>query len=231
MRPVYTALTLVALALPPAALGQEAPAPEPRRLFVSGEAEVRAVPDRATISAGVQSEALSAADALAATAETMQAVFAALEAQGVAAEDIQTSQLSVDPVWDAQPDDRRPRVRGYTASNLVSVRVRDVARLGALIDAVGAAGANRIDGITFNVENPQASLDDARGRAVADARRKAELLAQAAGVTLGPVISIREGGSGGPVPMYARAEAMADMPVAAGTVGLSANVEVVYGIE
>lgn len=231
MRPIHTALTLVALALPATALAQEATAPEPRRLTVTGEAEVQATPDRAAFTAGVQTEALSADDALGATAEAMRAVFAALEAQGVAAADMQTSQLTVDPLWDAPPDGRQPRVRGYAASNLVTVRVRDVTKLGALIDAVGTAGANRIFGISFDVENPKVGLDDARRRAVEDARARAELLATAAGVTLGPVMSIRESGGGGPVPMYARAEAMADMPVAAGTVGLSASVEIVYGIE
>ncbi|MBP7002605.1 SIMPL domain-containing protein [Amaricoccus sp.] len=233
MRPIHAALTVVALSLPPVALAQGAPgtAPEPRRLTVSGEAEVQAAPDRAAFTAGVQTEALSAADALGATAKAMQAVFAALEAQGVAAADMQTSQLSVDPLWDSPPDGRQPRVRGYAAANMVTVRVRDVAKLGALIDAVGAAGANRIFGISFDVEDPKASLDDARRRAVEDARSRAELLATAAGVTLGPVISIREGGGGGPVPMFARAEAMGDMPVAAGTVSLSASVEIVYGIE
>jgi uncharacterized protein YggE len=230
MRPIYALLTLVALAMPAATLAQDE-APPQRRLFATGEARVEATPDRASFTAGVQTEALKADEAFSTTAEAMRAVFAALEAQGVAPEDMQTSQLSVDPMWDEPAEGRQPRVRGYTASNLVTVRVRDVTRLGALIDAVGAAGANRVYGISFDVVEPRAQMDDARRRAVEDARARAELLAAAAGVNLGRVMSIREGGGVGPMPMMARAEAMADMPVAAGTVGLEASVEIVYEIE
>lgn len=229
MRPIYAALTLVALSLPVAALAQEEPAQ--RRLFVTGEAEVETTPDRASFTVGVQTEALKASEAFKATGDAMRAVFAALEAEGVAAADMQTSQLSVDPLWEEPVEGRQPRVRGYSASNLVTVRVQDVDRLGALIDAVGAAGANRVFGISFDVAEPRALLDDARKRAVEDARARAELLATAAGVKLGEVMSIREGGGGGPVPMFARAEAMSDMPVAAGSISLSASVEIVYAIE
>ncbi len=227
MRSMLVSLTVIALAFASAGFAQEAP----RRLVVTGEARVEAAPDLATFTAGVQSEALQAAEALAATGAAMQAVFAALEAAGVAAEDMQTSQLGVDPMWEDAGDGRQPRVRGYSASNLVTVRVRDVGRLGGLIDAVGAAGANRVYGIAFELSEPKAALDDARRRAVADARARAELLADAAGVTLGPVLSIREGGDAGPGPMMARAEVAMDMPVAAGVVGIEARVEIVYGIE
>ncbi len=117
----------------------------------------------------MQSEALTAAPALAATSTAMQAVFDALAAAGIAPADMQTSQLSVDPVW-ADDGAGTPRVRGYSASNLVTIRVRDVTRLGAVIDAVGAAGANRVFGIAFELAEPRAQLDAARERAVADAR-------------------------------------------------------------
>lgn len=233
MRPLFPLTTAAFLALSAAvaapALAQDA-AP-PRQIVVTGEASVQATPDLATVTAGVQAEALAASDALKATGAAMQAVFDALKAQGVAPEDMQTSQLSVDPVWDDGGNGGQPRVRGYSASNLVTVKVRDVARLGGLIDAVGGAGANRIVGISFDVEEPRAQLDDARRRAVADARAKAELLAGAAGVKLGEVVSIREGGGSMPRPMFARAEAMADMPVAAGTVGIEATVEIVYALD
>jgi hypothetical protein len=227
MRQLFAALTLLLLAAAPAASAQE----PPRRLVVTGEARVEAAPDLASFTAGVQSEALQAAEALAATGTTMRAVLAALEAEGIAAADVQTSQLSVDPLWDDPGDGRQPRVRGYAASNLVTVRVRDVARLGTLIDAAGSAGANRVFGIAFEIAEPRAQLDEARRRAVADARAKAELLAEAAGVALGPVLSIREGGDGGPLPMMARAEAAMDTPVAPGVVGIEARVEIVYAIE
>lgn len=203
-----------------------------RRITVTGEARVEAVPDRARFTAGVEAEALQAAEALAAASATMRAVFAALEGAGVEAPDIQTSRLAVDPVWDHGGDGRQPRMRGFSASNLVTVRVRDVAALGALVDAVGAAGANRIEGIAFEVSEPRAALDAARRAAVVDARARAEVLAEAAGASLGPVQSIREGGAGGPEPMMARAEfADASPPVAPGVIDLTARVEIVYALE
>lgn len=231
MRPIFPLTAAAFLALAPAFAAQAEDAAPPRRITVTGEASVEAAPDLATITAGVQAEALTAADALGAAGTAMRAVFDALKAQDVAPEDMQTSQLSVDPVWEDGGDGRQPRVRGYSAANLVTVRVRDVARLGALIDAVGAAGANRILGISFDIDEPRAQLDDARRRAVADARAKAELLAGAAGVKLGEVVSIRENGGGGPRPMFARAEAAADMPIAGGTVGIDASVEIVYALD
>jgi uncharacterized protein YggE len=229
MRPAL-AVAIVALAFGLAApvAGQETE----RRIVVTGEARVEAVPDRARFTAGVEAEALQASEALAAASATMRAVFAALEAEGIAAEDVQTSRLAVDPVWEHGADGRQPRVRGFAASNLVTVRVRDVAVLGALVDAVGAAGANRIEGIAFEVSEPRAALDAARRAAVADARARAEVLAEAAGTGLGPVLSIREGSAGGPEPMMARAEfADAAPPVAPGVVDLVARVEIVYALE
>lgn len=221
------ALTALLLALPLA--GAQAAEEAPRRITVTGEARVEAAPDLATLTAGVQSEALTAGPALAATSTAMQKVFEALAAAGIAPADMQTSQLSVDPVW---ADDGSGRIRGYSASNLVTVRIRDVTQLGAVIDAASAAGANRLFGIGFELAEPRAQADAARTRAVADARAKAELLAKAAGVTLGPVLSIREGGEPAPGPMFARAEmANADAPVAEGVVGVEARVEIVYGID
>jgi len=239
--PIIAALLAVALALP--ALAQ--PAGREGRdgrdhgrghgggvLVVAGEGRVEAAPDRAIVSAGVESEAPQAAAAMAQTAAAMREVFAALEAQGVAREDMQTSQLSVSPVWDDGGENRRPRIRAYSASNLVTVRVRDLTKLGAVIDAVGASGANRIDGVTFDRENDRADRDRARRRAVEDARRKARIYAEAAGVRLGRVRSIREAGaSAGPMPVMMRAEAAAmDMPVAEGVLGIEARVELVFSI-
>lgn len=220
---------LAVLALPLAA--PVAAEETPRRIVVTGEGRVEAAPDLATVTAGVQTEAAAAAPALAATSAAMRSVFEALAAAGIAPADMQTSQLSVDPVW-ADDGAGVSRVRGYSASNLVTIRVREIAQLGAVIDAVGAAGANRVFGIAFELSEPRAQLDAARERAVADARAKAELLAKAAGVTLGPVQSIRESGDAAPRPMFARAEMdVAAAPVAEGVVGLEARVEIVYGIE
>ena len=235
--PVLVAL-VAALPLAAPAAAQE-PAP---RIVVTGEGRAQTAPDRASFTAGVQAEALQAGEALAAASERMRAVFAALEGAGVAPEDLRTSELSVDPVWDHGPDGRQPRVRGFAATNLVTVTVRPPAedagtdalgrRLGTLIDAVGAAGANRIQGIGFEAADPVAALTAARRAAVEDARARAATLADAAGVALGPVLSIREGPAGGPGPMLARAEmAMDAAPVAPGVVDLAVRVEIVYAIE
>jgi uncharacterized protein YggE len=224
---------LAATAVPLAAQDAPAGAPDaPRRLTVTGEARVEAVPDVATFTAGVQSEAAQAADALAATSDTMRAVFDALAAAGVAPADMQTSQLGVDPLWDDGAEGRAPRVRGYSASNMVTVRVREVSGLGALIDAVGAAGANRVFGVGFEIAEPRPPLDDARRRAVADARRSATVLAEAAGVKLVRVLSVSDGGSFQPQPAGGavfRAEKMA-VPIETGESAVQANVTVVWEI-
>ena len=225
MRLVRLALCLVALVVQPA-IAQDA---AQSRIVVVGEARVEAVPDIGRFTAGVETEATRAADAFSATNAAMQVVFGALQASGIASEDIQTSDLGVDPLWTEGTG--QPRVRGYVARNHVTVRVRDIARLGAVIDAVGVAGANRFFGIGFELSEPRDRLDAARRAAVADAQAKAKLLAEAAGVTLGPVLSIREGGGGGgPVPLFARAAEAMPAPVAEGTVALEARVEIVYAI-
>ncbi|MCB1403368.1 MAG: SIMPL domain-containing protein, partial [Rhodobacteraceae bacterium] len=119
---------------------------------------------------------------------------AALEAAGIDRADVQTSRLSLDSIWENRSDGGTPKVVGFQASNMVTVTVRDIDRLGAVVDAVAAAGGNRIFGVDFAVDEPRAQIDAARERAVADARAKAELYAGAAGVALGPVLSISEGG-------------------------------------
>jgi uncharacterized protein YggE len=230
MRLSHLALALMLAASPLAA--QEAP---PRAITVTGVAEAEAVPDMATVTAGVETRADTAAAALAANSEAMTAVFAALEAAGVARRDMQTSQLSINPVYEPYREgaEEAQRVVGYDASNMVTVRVRAIDSLGAVVDAVTTAGSNRLYGVAFEVSDPKPHLDTARQKAVEDARARAELFAGAAGVSLGPVLSIREAVQmPGPVMMRAQA-AMAESapPVAEGTVTLQAQVEIVYGIE
>ena len=230
-------LAALALALAPVALPSAAPAladDAPRQITVIGSAEADAVPDRATITAGVETRADTAADALARNSEAMAAVLAALDAAGVERRDVQTSQLSISPVYEPYTEGgpEAQKVAGYEAANMVTIRVRDIARLGETVDQVTKSGANRIFGIGFEVSDPQPTLDTARREAVADARAKAELYAEAAGVTLGPVLRIGETANA-PGPIFMRAEAMADKaaPVEGGTVALQAMVEVVYGLE
>jgi len=231
MRLSLLAAPVVALVLAGAAAAQE---PPPRQILVVGQAEVEAVPDLATITAGVETQAPTAAEALSANSTAMTAVFAALAASGVAERDMQTSQLSISPVYEPYREGADPvqRVVAYQAANMVTVRVRDVAGVGATVDALTEAGGNRLYGIAFEVSDPRAKLDSARTEAVADARAKAELYATAAGVTLGPVQTIRETTSSpGPVMMRAEAAFDAAPPVAQGTVTLSTEIEIVYAIE
>jgi uncharacterized protein YggE len=234
MRPIVPAIHAVGLAsclaLAGPALGQETP----RQITVTGSAEVEAVPDLATITAGVETQAPTAAGALEANSKAMAAVFAALEAAKVERRDMQTSQLNLNPVYEPfrEGAEAPQQVVAYQASNMVTVRVRDLAGLGAMIDALAGAGANRLYGIGFEVSDPRSSVDAARREAVADARVKAELYAAAAGVTLGPVMTISENtGMGTPQPFRAKADMAEAAPVAEGTVTLTADVEVVFGLE
>ena len=222
-------LVSLLLALAGAAAAQE----PPRQITVTGAAEAEAVPDLASVTAGVDTRADTAADALAANSETMTAIFAALDAAGIERRDVQTSQLSLNPVFEPFREEAEmpPAVVAYEASNMVTVRVRAINSLGAVIDALAKAGANRLQGVSFEVADPKPHLDTAREKAVADARGRAELYARAAGVALGPVVSIRETVEM-PGPIMMRAEAASDgPPIAAGTVTLAAQVEVVYAIE
>ena len=226
--PVLSAIALgVVLGAAVPALAQ----PTPRELTVTGSATVDAAPDIATVTAGVETQAPTAADALEANGAAMTAVFDALKVAGVE-KDMQTSQLTLNPVFAPDPGGSQaaPQVVAYQASNMVTTRVRDVARLGPTIDALTAAGANRLYGVSFEVDEPGPVLDTARQQAVADARRKAELFAAAAGVKLGPVIAISEGGGGGPMPFRAKMDAAMAAPVAAGSVTLGADVTVVFGL-
>jgi hypothetical protein len=216
---------VLSLTLAHPGLAQDAPA---AMITVTGTGTVDAAPDMATLSIGVTTQDDTAAAALAANSATVEAVIARLAAAGVAAGDMQTNNLSVSPNWTGY-DSASPRISGYVATNVVAVRVRGLERLGAVVDAAVADGANTLNGLTFGLAEPEPVLDAARLAAVADARRKAELLAQAAGVTLGPVRAVSEGASGpAPEPMF-RAEASA-VPVMGGEIGLSASVTMTFEI-
>ena len=211
------------------ALGQD------RLLTVTGRGEVSAAPDQADISVGVESADRTAGGALASSSEVMAALIPALEAAGVATSDIQTSHLSLRPRYaDRRTGDAPPQILGFVASADLRVRVRDLGAVGAVMDVLTGEGANRLGGISFGIAAPEPLLDAARTQAVGDAMRKAALMAEAAGVTLGKIRTIREGsGGGGPIPQpFARAEmAAASMPVAAGELTLSATVTLEFEIE
>jgi uncharacterized protein YggE len=199
-------------------------------ITVSGEATLGVAPDLATINAGVTSRAKTAREASDANNKAMQKVLAALHEGGLADRDVRTEYLSLQPLREDvrnAPD----RIVGFQASNTVSVRVRDVARLGAVLDRVIASGANEISGISFSVSDQSKRLDEARAAAVADARRKAEVLAMAAGVGLGRAIRIVEDGGHAPVPYMVRAAAAPSAAIATGEQTLRASVSVTFELK
>lgn len=202
------------------------------RLTVTGEGDARVAPDQATVQLGVTTQAESAAAAMRQNSEQQTGVIAALTDAGIEAADIQTSGLNLTPMVD-YGEGRAPRVTGYQANNMVSVRVRDVPRLGEVLDAIVTAGANEINGISFTRDDSQATEDEARRVAVADARHKAEVLAEAAGLTLGRLVSLRDAEAPqGPQPMMmqARMEADAKVPVAPGELSMTAQVHAEYAL-
>jgi uncharacterized protein YggE len=204
----------------------------PPAITVSGEATVSVAPDLAQVEAGVTSDAKTAREASEANNAAMGKLLMALKAAGIDAKDIQTSRLSLLP-QSAPNRSTTNTIVGYRASNQVTVRLRDVAKVASTIDLLVGAGANDIGGINFMVSQASKLLDDAREQAVADARRKADIYAKAAGVTLGAPLSISEEGSPGPVfrgRMMAAAP-MATTPVAQGEQTLSVTVSVSWAIK
>ncbi len=245
MRPLRTASLLMLLAgLAPLARAAE-DKPMERTISVTGKGKVTAAPDVADINVGVTTQAETARDALAGNTEAMTAILDALKQRGVAARDLQTTNINVSPQY-SQPNPPRPgqrqepfvpRIVSYQVSNTVRITARDLSKLGSILDAVVQSGANQMNGITFRVEEPEKLLDLARKQAMADARRKAELLAGESGVVVGLPITINESGGSFPPPrpMYARGEMMmaasAPVPVAAGEDELSVTVSVVYELK
>lgn len=208
-------------------------------LTVSAEGQSRRTPDIATFSAGVTTQGKTASEALAANSAAMTEVIASLKRTGIQPRDIQTSNLSVSPVYadqSVQPAIRPrrttgPEIVGYQVNNQVSVRQRKLDQYGAVIDALVSAGANQVNGPSFGVDQPDAALDEARIDAIKAARARADLYAKAAGLRVVRIVSIAESGGGGyPQPMlFARAKAMdAAPPVEAGEVNLGAHVTVQF---
>jgi hypothetical protein len=232
LRRTPTALALAALlAASPAAYADDARTP--RTISLSGHGEVKAAPDMAAVTSGVVSQGATAAQALDANTRAMNAVLQALADAGIAAQDIQTSNFNVQPRYDYGNNAQPPTLAGYDVSNSVTVTVRDLGGLGALLDTMVKSGANQINGIAFQVSKPDAALDEARKHAVEDATRKARLYAAAMAVGLGPVMSISEGVTYEP-PLPVRAKAMAaesmPVPIAAGQQTLSVDVNVIWEI-
>jgi uncharacterized protein YggE len=199
---------------------------------VSGYGQVAAQPDMAVIALGVQTDAEEANMALAQTNKSMQALITLLKKQGVEAADIQTQTIRLQPRYsDERPQQGKPspEVIGYIALNTVETQVRDLTKLGELLDAAVQSGGNTIQGLRFALSEPTPFVDKARAAAFGDAHRKAEQLAALTGVTLGKVLTITES-SGMPGPVRAtlmRAEAAA-VPIEPGMQAVEVSVQVTW---
>jgi uncharacterized protein len=203
----------------------------PAMISVTGEATVSAAPDLAQIDGGVTTEAKTAREASDANNAAMGRVLLALKGAGIEEKDFQTSRLSLQP----QSAPNRPgpsAIVSYRASNRVTIRLRDVTKVANVVDTLVGAGANDIGGISFTVSQASKLLDEARERAIADARRKAEIYAKAADVTLGSPLSISEEGSPAPMPYRKMSAGMAaSAPVAPGEETLQVNISVSWAIK
>lgn len=213
---VISALLAAAmLAVPAAASAQSAVQVQPiagTRLDISATGEVSRVPDVAIISTGVVTRASTASAAIQQNAQRMERVRAALKRAGIEDRDIQTSTLSLNPEYNYQQN-QAPKLTGYQASNQVSVRFRDIGETGKILDALVSEGANQISGPNLTIDKPEAALDEARVKAIATGRARADLYARALGMRVVRLLSVSESGGYAvppPMPMYARAEMAQD---------------------
>lgn len=233
-----TALASLVLAACLAGGSASAQAPDRplRTLTMTGTGEMRAKPDTAIVTLGVMSRADTARAALTANNAAMTAILSSLEAAGIAKKDIQTSNFSVNPVYDYDNTGAKPpRITGYDVSNQLAVTVRKLDTLGTILDEAVSKGSNQIYGITFTIDDPRALEDEARKSAVQDAVRKAKLYAGAAGVVLDAIQSISEQMARPPQPVYMKAQRMeaaadASVPVAEGEQVVSIDVSITWTI-
>ena len=222
MKSIVASIAIV-MSLACAAVAQETA----RTLSVVGEGQVETAPDMAIISLGVTHTDASAKAAMDRVSTDARALLDTLAAQGVEARDIQTDQLSLSPQWNN--DNGQRDITGFVARNVVSVRVRDLAALGGVLDAALTAGSNDFNGLQFQLQDPGTAQADARAAAVKDAMERAAQLATAAGATLGPIRTMTEQGQGGRPEMFAAARA-SDMPVAPGALSVTARVSVTFDL-
>ncbi|MBB3810166.1 SIMPL domain-containing protein [Pseudochelatococcus contaminans] len=228
-------------ALPLAALAQQGSAAAttsaPRVISVSGEGIMEAVPDTASIVIGVVTQAKTAREAVTENTTATEAVINSLREAAVEKRDIATSGFSVQPRYNySRNGGEAPKIEGYEARNTLNVRVRELSKLGGILDSAVTTGSNQIGGISFDVADSAPLLDQARAEAVADARRKADIFAKAAGVQLGRVLAIETGPHRWTpqprgVALAARADSLspsAPVPVEAGEQSFRASVEVTW---
>ncbi len=209
------------------------PGPRPAIFVLSGEGKASATPDLAVLSSGVVAEGKTAREALDANTAAMTKLISSFKATGIEDRDIATSGFTVQPryIYSQRNDGTQgpPRITGYEVRNTVTVKVRDLTKLGGILDTAVTEGSNQIDGLTFDISKKDELLKEARKKALADARAKADLYAEAAGVKLGRLRELSEqAGSGYPPPrpmaMRMEAKAAADVPVEAGEQEISVNI-------
>jgi uncharacterized protein YggE len=213
----------------------DSPTSQPRdggTIVVPGTGRVSVIPDVADVRLGVSVARPKVDAARAEAARAMDAILAAVDAAGVARRDVRTTQLSIQPRYDYR-DGRPPILTGYELANVVEVTVRDLARLGDVVDASLAAGATSMDGLAFRIAEPASAEREARELAMADARARAEVLAAAGGLQIAGVSDIVEGGGVRPPVPYPKAERMmlaadATTPVEAGAQEIVVSVTVTY---
>jgi len=236
---LMAALMLGAAALPATAVAQQAQINQTiagTRLDISATGDVTRVPDVAIITAGVVTRAMTAGSALQQNATRMDRVIAALKRAGVEDRDIQTSNISLNPEY-TYANNQPPKINGYSASNQLTIKFRDIANSGKILDALVAEGANQINGPNLTIDKPEAALDEARAKAVAAARARADLYARSLGMRVVRVVALSESGGNypapPPMPMMMRAEAAqaADTKIVPGEQKLSVTLSVTYELQ
>lgn len=229
--PVAAALATGLAGSPASAEGWE----DARTIVVTGAGEATKAPDIAFLTLGVEADGATASEALRKNSARMDAAIKTLRDAGVDKDDIQTSNLSVGARYDYSREGQAPRLIGYQATNTVTVKLRNLKKAGEVIDKAVASGSNRLDSISFGFADPKPLLNEARKAAVADARERASLYAEAAGVSLGDVLQISDSltHAPGPVPVAARADfAKAEaVPIEAGEQTIGASVTIIYAIK
>ncbi len=229
---VYSILATVIILTPyPASAESDEPV---RTISVQGVGSVSAKPDMASINAGVVTRARKPTTALSENTKAVNKLFQVLKRFGIEDKDMRTSNFNVSPIYDRRRNIPEPRpILEYQVSNQLTIRVRDLAKLGDLLDQLVASGGNRLNGISFSVSEPKNLLDQARKLAVIEAKRRAHLYAKELDIEVGPVISISEGSIAPPRPRFmARMEMKsAAVPIATGEQTITASVSVVFEID
>lgn len=240
LRPLLLALALATTTLGTAMTShaQTAPALQPASpdgtlLAVSAQASAKRVPDVATVSTGVLTQAADANAAMRANAAQMDKVMAAIRAAGITERDVQTSGIHLNPQY-RYVENQPPAITGYQASNTVNVKVRDLSKLGRVLDALVAQGANQINGPSFEVDQPESAYDEARTAALKKAQARAQVYADALGLRVRRIVSISEGGASLPRPipmmraMAADAVMAKETAISPGETALSVSLDIVF---